>query len=78
MAERSHVEKQLYDAIKQGIRPSESELEAIVGGESVPGRSRRRSISCFPTMRSVTVSDGVRVVMLCAVGRAQASVRLDA
>lgn len=36
MAERSHVEKQLYDAIKQGIRPSESELEAIVGGESVP------------------------------------------
>lgn len=36
MVERSHVEKQLYDAIKHGIRPSESELEAIVGGESVP------------------------------------------
>jgi len=36
MVDRSHVEKQLYDAIKHGIRPSESELEAIVGGESVP------------------------------------------
>lgn len=35
MVERSHVEKQLYDAIKDGIRPSESELEAIVRGESV-------------------------------------------
>ncbi|MBF4478272.1 hypothetical protein IRZ34_10910 [Rhodococcus rhodochrous] len=33
--EWSQVEKQLYDAIKHGIRPSESELEAIVGGESV-------------------------------------------
>lgn len=73
MVERSHVEKQLYDAIKHGIRPSESELEAIVGGESVPGRSPRRSISGSPTMRSGTSSDGVRVAVLCVVGRAQAS-----
>ncbi|UTM39722.1 hypothetical protein MX572_23695 (plasmid) [Rhodococcus pyridinivorans] len=35
MVERSHLEKQLYDAIKHGIRPSESELDAIVSGESV-------------------------------------------
>ncbi|MCT7293969.1 MULTISPECIES: hypothetical protein [Rhodococcus] len=35
MVERSHVEKQLYDAIKHDIRPSESELKAIVSGESV-------------------------------------------
>ncbi|MFX1760199.1 hypothetical protein [Rhodococcus sp. As11] len=35
MVERSHIEKQLYDAIKHGIRPNESELEAIVGDESV-------------------------------------------
>lgn len=32
--ERSRVEKQLYDAIKHDIRPSESELKAIVSGES--------------------------------------------
>jgi len=35
MVDRSQVEKQLYDAIKHGIRPSESELEAIMSGESV-------------------------------------------
>ncbi|WP_175428186.1 hypothetical protein [Rhodococcus pyridinivorans] len=35
MTERSEADKQLYDAIKHGIRPSESELEAIVSGESV-------------------------------------------
>lgn len=33
--ERSNIEKQLYDAVKDGIRSSESELEAIVSGESV-------------------------------------------
>ncbi len=36
VVERSHIERQLYDAVKDGIRPSESELDAIVGGESVP------------------------------------------
>lgn len=41
MVERSHVEKQLYDAIKHTIRPSEDDLEAIVTGEQVP-LSRRQ------------------------------------
>ena len=48
MVERSHVEKQLYDAIKDGIRPSESELEAIVSGESV-SRSQSSAVDfVFP------------------------------
>lgn len=36
MSNRSETEQKLYDAIKHCIRPSESELEAIVRGESVP------------------------------------------
>lgn len=36
MTEPSHVEKQLYDAIKHSIRPSESDLEAIVNGGNAP------------------------------------------
>ena len=48
MVERSHVEKQLYDAIKHGIRPCESELEAIVSGESV-SRSQSSAVDfVFP------------------------------
>lgn len=48
MVRRSNIEKQLYDAIKDGIRPSVSELEAIVGGESV-SRSQSRAVDfVFP------------------------------
>lgn len=48
MVERSQVEEQLYDAIKDGIRPSVSELEAIVGGESV-SRSQSSAVDfVFP------------------------------
>jgi len=48
MVKRSRVERQLYDTIKHGIRPSESELEAIVGGESVP-RSQSSAVDfVFP------------------------------
>lgn len=36
MVERSRVERQLYDTIKHGIRPNESEFEAMVADESVP------------------------------------------
>ncbi|MGW5322553.1 hypothetical protein [Rhodococcus pyridinivorans] len=46
--ELSRVEKQLYDAIKHDIRPSESELEAIVSGESV-SRSQSSAVDfVFP------------------------------
>ncbi|MEF9411332.1 hypothetical protein AB0P13_23165 [Rhodococcus pyridinivorans] len=36
MVQRSEVEKQLYEAVKHTIRPSESDLEAVLHGEPVP------------------------------------------
>jgi len=36
MVQRSEVEKQLYGAVKHTIRPSESDLDAVLNGEPVP------------------------------------------
>lgn len=47
--ERSHVEKQLYDATKHLHRPSDSDLEAIVSGESIPRTVSVRIDVVFPT-----------------------------
>ncbi|BDB63503.1 hypothetical protein RDE2_52970 (plasmid) [Rhodococcus sp. RDE2] len=47
--ERSHVEKQLYDATKHLHRPSDSDLEAIVGGECIPCTVSDRIDIVFPT-----------------------------
>lgn len=46
---RSQVEKQLYDATKHLYRPSDSDLEAIVGGESIPRTVPVRIDVVFPT-----------------------------
>lgn len=36
MVQRSEIEKQLYDAVKHTIRPTEQDLAAVVRGEQVP------------------------------------------